>query len=453
MNVVVDSPKGRGPEGNRPTTNDNESSSASRSEMWRPMRHTHFRRFLLAAVVSNAGSWMQSIAVPFTVYEITNSETWLGVTGFAGLFVSMIANTPGGLLADRYSRRLLLAGTQALQLLSALFLFLLWTFGNPTIATMMPLVIIGSVGGGLSMPVWQSFIPSLVPDDEVRAAIRLNSTQFAVARSIGPVLGAGTLKLFGASACFGANSISYLVIIAVLLLVPEISKSRQEPRAPLRFSAAWIDTVEGWRYLRTARGLMYAPIAVFMNASFGFGLTTLAPAFARDLFKRNANDNGILIAAFGIGGVVSIIGVGMFAKHVRHSSQVRVAFGAWTVGGAILALSTNFWIGFVAFAFAGCANTIGATALNTSVQMQVHDEFRGRVMGVYMQMFFLGSAVGSLTLGVLSDLTSLKFAAATSAAIFTIFHIWSARRFDNLRILDDTLQHRQAPPTPLAKSY
>ena len=404
--------------------------------MWEPMAHTGFRRFFVAAVVSNAGSWMQSIAVPFTVFEITNSKTWLGVSAFTGMFVGMLANAPGGMLADRYARRKVLIWTQAIQMCSAVSLLLLWLFGKPTIAALMPFLVLGAIGGGLNMPVWQSFIPSLVPKTEVSAAIRLNSMQFAVARAIGPVLGAVTLKTFGASACFAMNAASFLVIIAVLLVVPE-DEQVMAPRPPLLLSRIVADIGDGWRYILDRPALRYAPTAVFVNAAFGFGLTTLAPAIARDQLGRAANDNGVLVGAFGLGGAIGVVLIGMAARRSKNSQQVRLALVCWVVADVVLVVTGNFWIGMASFAVAGFANSVGATALNTSVQLQVDDGFRGRVMAVYMQMFFLGSAVGSLFLGVLADVTSLQVAAGLSAAVFVAFHVWSVVRYAGLAVLDE----------------
>ena len=405
--------------------------------MWQPMQNTGFRRFFVAAVVSNAGSWMQSVAVPFTVFEITNSKTWLGVSAFTGMFVAMLANAPGGMLADRYARRKVLIWTQTIQMCSAISLLLLWSFGQPSIAALMPLLVLGAIGGGLNMPVWQSFIPSLVPKTEVPAAIRLNSMQFAVARAVGPVLGAVTLKSFGASICFAVNAVSFLVIIAVLLVVPE-GELAMAQRTPLLVSQIVTDIGDGWRYIRSRPGLRYAPVAVFVNAAFGFGLTTLAPAIARDQLGRSADDNGVLFGAFGFGGALGVVLIGMAARRSKHSQQMRLALICWVVADVVLIVTGNFWIGLASFAVAGFANSVGATALNTSVQLQVDDAFRGRVMGVYMQMFFLGSALGSLLLGVIADLTSLEGAAGVSAAVFLAFHVWSVIRHDGLRVLDTT---------------
>lgn len=377
---------------------------------------------------------MQSVAIPFVVYQTTNSEAWLGISAFTGLFSAMLANTPGGMLADRYSRRLVLGCTQLLQMASALSLWALWQFGSPSIATLFPLLIIGSIGGGLNMPVWQSFIPGLVEPSEIPLAIRLNSMQFAVARAIGPVIGAITLKVYGPATCFMANAVSFLVIIGVLATVPDGAKPKD--RQPLRLAKAIEDTVDGWKYLAAHPGLKFAPIAVFVNAAFGFGITTLAPAFARDQFLRSASDNGTLVGLFGLGGVIGVFAIGTFFRGLPNSLQVRTALTAGVIGNVILVFTHSFTLGGIAFVVVGFMNSVGATALNTSVQMQVDDVFRGRVMAAYMQMFFLGSALGSLFLGVVSEVFSLSAAAAVSAVAFVGFHAWAAFRFDGLRVLD-----------------
>ncbi len=258
----------------------------------------------------------------------------------------MIANTPGGILADRYPRRLVLAATLALQAVSAILLWALWSFGSPTIANMMPLLLIGSIGAGLNMPAWQSFIPSLVPPNEISAAIRLNSMQFATARSVGPVLGALTLKWYGASVCFMANAVSYLLIIAVLLLV-QADEKVATARASNGLRRAFSKVADGWRYLWSNSGLRYPPISSFVNAAFGFGLTNLAPAMARDQFHEKASDNGLLIGAFGIGGVIGIAVVGTFGKRTRNSVQLRGGLAAWAFACVVMLASGNFKLGLL----------------------------------------------------------------------------------------------------------
>ena len=401
----------------------------------RPLREKDFRRFFLSAVVSNAGSWMQATAIPFVVYDITNSTTWLGITAFTSMFVGMVANTPGGILADRYERRRVLMVTQAALGLVAFGLWVLWVFGSATIGTIFPFLLIGSICNGLTSPTWQSLIPSLVPTRDLPAAVRLNSMQFNIARSVGPILAAVTLKGFGPAGCFLANALTYPIIIAVLWRLPN-QRVALASDADFGMRAALANVREGWAYLLGRRNLMLPPLTSLINAAFGFGLSGLAPALAKEQFGHNANDNGILLGAFGIGGVLGILGSSLLANRYKRSTLAQVAILAYCCASIALISTHSFVFGCLSFAVAGMANGAVAAALNTALQLQVKDQFRGRVLGSYSQMFYLGAAFGSLLLGVVADNIGLWAAPVLSAMAFLFYLLVARNRFDQLRLLD-----------------
>ena len=401
----------------------------------RPLREKDFRRFFLSAIVSNAGSWMQATAIPFVVYDITNSTTWLGITAFTSMFVGMVANTPGGILADRYERRRVLMVTQAALGLVAFGLWVLWVFGSATIGTIFPFLLIGSICNGLTSPTWQSLIPSLVATQDLPAAVRLNSMQFNIARSVGPILAAVTLKGFGPAGCFLANALTYPIIIAVLWRLPN-QRVALASDADFGMRAASANVREGWAYLLGRRNLMLPPLTSLINAAFGFGLSGLAPALAKEQFGHNANDNGILLGAFGIGGVLGILGSSLLANRYKRSTLAQVAILAYCFASIALISTHSFVFGCLSFAVAGMANGAVAAALNTALQLQVKDQFRGRVLGSYSQMFYLGAAFGSLLLGVVADNIGLWAAPVLSAMAFLFYLLVARNRFDQLRLLD-----------------
>jgi MFS family permease len=401
----------------------------------RPLREKNFRRFFLSAVVSNAGSWMQATAIPFVVYDITNSKSWLGTTAFISLFVGMVANTPGGILADRYERRRVLMATQAGLGIVALGLWALWVFGTATIGTIFPFLLVGSVCSGLTSPAWQSLIPSLVGTQDLPAAVRLNSMQFNLARSLGPLLAAITLKGFGPAGCFLANAVTYPVIIAVLWHLPN-QRIALASDAAFGFRTAIANVREGWQYLLARHNLVLPPLTSLINAAFGFGLSGLAPALAKEQFGHAANDNGILLGAFGIGGVLGILVSSLLANRYRRSTLVQVAILSYCFACIGLISTHSFVFGCASFAVAGVSNGTVAAALNTALQLQVNDRFRGRVMGSYSQMFFLGAAFGSLLLGVAADNIGLWAAPVLSSLAFFAYLLAARNRFDRLRLLD-----------------
>lgn len=408
--------------------------------MWSPLRHVHFRRFFGAAVVSNVGAWMQSVATPFVVYEITGSEAWLGATAFISMIVGTVANTPGGLLADRFDRRVVLSLTQALQMVAATALCVMFVVGEPPIGALLALMVVSSLGAGLNSPAWSSIIPTLVPRSDLPGAIRLNSMQFALSRTLGPLLGGLLLKGFGPAVCYGINAVTYPVLIAAVLAVPVGERAVHDGRLTLR--RAMRDVGDGWRYLFSSRVLLYPPLATLVIAGFGFGLTSLAPALADIKLGRLANDNGTLLAAFGMGGLVGVFAGSVLARRVRPGAQMLLVFAGWIGATMLMASTTAFGVGLAAMAAMGMVHGHGGITLNTVMQYATADTYRGRVMGSYLQMFFLGSALGSLLLGLIAEHWSLTAALLTSTGVFGAFLIVSVVAFDRLRLLDDV---REAP--------
>jgi MFS family permease len=408
--------------------------------IWAPLRHRHFRHFFSAAVVSNVGAWMQSVATPFVVYDLTRSEAWLGASAFITMIVGTLANTPGGLLADRFDRRLVLTMTQALQMVAAGVLCVLFVIGEPAIATVLGLMVLSSLGAGLNSPAWSSIIPTLVPRGELPGAIRLNSMQFALSRTLGPLLGGVLLKAFGPAVCYGVNAVTYPVLIVAVLAVPARAGNSDGQRLTLRRAVR--DVADGWRYLASDRVLVYPPLATLVIAGFGFGMTSLAPALADIKLGRLANDNGSLLAAFGVGGLVGVFAGSVLARRVRPGAQMLLVFAGWIGGTVLLAATGVFGVGLAALALMGMVHGHGGITLNTVMQAATTDAYRGRVMGSYLQMFFLGSALGSLLLGLIAEHWSLTAAVLTSTVVFVAFGLVSIVAFDRLRLLDDV---REAP--------
>jgi predicted MFS family arabinose efflux permease len=341
---------------------------------------------------------------------------------------------------------LLLALTVSLQMASALALWLVFALGRESVAMMVPLMALGALAAGLTSPAWSSLIPALVPSDDFPGALRLNSMQYAVGRAIGPILGAVTLKALGPTACFAVNALTFPLVIGAVLLTPE---RHARAASALSIRSATDEVIAGWRYLATSPRLLYPPLATIVIAGFGFGLTTLAPAFADRKLGGSSDDNGLLIAAFGLGGVIGVLSTAWLGRRVRPGLQIGASFAVWVVTTALLASTSVFAVGVVAMAGMGLAHGIGGITLTTVMQSATNDTFRGRVMAVYTQMFFFGAAVGSFLLGAIAERVSLMVAAATSSLAFAVWLVVSLVRFDGLRVIDPP---RRTTPDHLADS-
>ena len=194
--------------------------------MFRALRHRNFRLFLTGAFLSNAGTWMQRVAQSWLVLQLTDSGTWLGVDNFVATAPGLALTLVGGVIADKVDRKRLLIYTQALAGLSALVLALLiWTerirwrgeLRRPSDVWMvLVLTFVTGCCWALSGPSYQAITFDLVGREDVANAVALNSSQFQLARVVGPLLAAVTIHLFGMTGCFLANGLSYVAIVVAL---------------------------------------------------------------------------------------------------------------------------------------------------------------------------------------------------------------------------------------------
>src|SRR4051794_15754455 len=180
------------------------------------LRHHDFAVFWSAGLISNTGSWMQTITVPYVLYQLTHSTTWLGVSAFAAFFPSLIVGPIAGPMADRLSRQRILMVTQSAQMLVAFSLWAFWVAGAATPWVILAHLLVSGTAGGINISSWQSFVPLLVPPGDMLNAVRLNTMQFTGARAFGPPIGGLVLAPFGPPPPFMFNALPHPLGIAPL---------------------------------------------------------------------------------------------------------------------------------------------------------------------------------------------------------------------------------------------
>ena len=173
------------------------------------LRHRDFAFFWSAALISNAANWMQQFTVPFLMYEMTGSNTWVGAAAFTSLIPAAGLAPVAGVLADRYSRQKVMLITLIVHTLACAAFAGLWMTGELTPWRILGLNLIIGLALGIQASSWQALVPLLVPASSLLSAIRLNSAQFTASRAIGPLAGAGLLGLVGAGSIYIANAATY----------------------------------------------------------------------------------------------------------------------------------------------------------------------------------------------------------------------------------------------------
>src|SRR4051794_22650242 len=266
------------------------------------LRHHDFAVFWSAGLISNTGSWMQTITVPYVLYQLTHSTTWLGVSAFATFMPSLVVGPIAGPMADRLSRQRILMVTQTVQMLVAFSLWAFWVTGHATPLNILLPLLISGIAGGINISSWQSFVPQLVPQEDMLNAVRLNTMQFTGARAFGPALGGLVLARFGPATAFMFNALTYLLVIAALAAV--------SPRATVAVGVGerFLDQFrEGLSYVRARAALSLTVLTVFMISLLSSAVIQLAPALAKDEFGVGKAAYGLLVAMFGAGAIIGVI--------------------------------------------------------------------------------------------------------------------------------------------------
>jgi predicted MFS family arabinose efflux permease len=383
-------------------------------------RYRNFTLFWTGALLSNSGSWIQNITIPFVVFNLTGSAAWVGVAGFLQFLPVVLMGPLGGSIADRFHRRTVLLVTQAGQATVALALWLVWTAGVRNLVVIIGLVAVSGVIAGINIPSWQAFVSELVPRDVLLNAVTLNSTQFNAARAFGPAIG-GLVLGIGVSWAFLLNAVSFLAVIAALLAidVPRLDKrSGSDGAGVLRAFAGT------FRYVRGFPGIIACFVIVAALGALGSPVFQLLVVFAEDVFEVGGVAYGLLGAALGVGSVVAaplIAGPGSGLRRSLLATSGFVVYGLAIVG---FGLAPVYIVGMVALVAAGGAYLAIASTLNTTIQLQVDETMRGKVIALYIMLLTSALPLGTLAQGVLVDVIGPRTTVAGAGALFLVVCLW-----------------------------
>jgi MFS family permease len=398
------------------------------------LRYRDFRLFWFAAIVSNSASWMQTVAVAAHLWNLTQSATWLGASGFAMMIPATVLTPYAGVLADRLPRRLILGVTQSLQMVFAFVFFAVYKADLLTPWRVLGLLFCTGIISGIQMAAWQSFVPTLVPREHLVTAVRLNSVQFQASRAIGPMVGALALALFGIGAAFLANAVTFIPVVLAVLIARPLQTIL--PRAQTKVFEAM---AEGFRYTWARASMRRVVIAAFLLSAFGQSLIQLTAAMATQMYGRGSDDNAGLVAAFGLGSVVSGLTMVFLGEQISRSATLRAGLTAYVCGVALLPLTSDFRIGLLGLFVCGLAHIPVATTFNTFMQSSVPDQYRGRVVACYLTGVMLGMPIGSFALGRLGDVIGMRETIAFDAVAMAMFASVLILVYSGMRFIDHDL--------------
>jgi MFS family permease len=399
------------------------------------LRYRDYAIFWGAALVSNSGSWMQSIAAPFVIYQLTRSTAWLGIAAFMAFFPALLMGPLAGSLADRYPRKTILIYTQTGMMLVAFALWGAWVAGVATPEVIVGLLMLSGIASGLNITAWQSFVPQLVPRTELLHAVRVNSMQFVAGRAFGPALAGLVLQIWGAGTAFLLNAVSFLLVLAALFAIHprEVAVDSKAGRVRDHF-------LEALRYVRARRAIYLPVITITAVSFFGSSMVQLVPAFAQDVFGVGKGAYGFLVAAFGIGAVVGSLIVAFWADRYLRSRVAVFGLFLFAAGEVLFGGAPTYAVGIAGMLAMGLAYVLIATALNTSIQARVDEVHRGRAVSIYLMGLLAGVPLGALVQGMLASLVGLRATVVGSALLLAVSAAVGMVVFASFRPLDEALE-------------
>jgi MFS family permease len=371
-----------------------------KSRLFAALRHKAFRYFLLGSFLSNVGSWMQSLALSWLILDLTHSPFYLGLEAFVNTIPLSLFTFYGGVVADRFDRKKVLMWTQWVMLALALTLAILTQSGTIQIWHILAIAFMGGLAQSIAWPVYQAVMANVAEREHLSNAIALNSAQFNLARTIGPVAGALGLQYFGTAGCFYVNALSFLAVLAALGVI-RIPMNRQSPDVPdLGFL---IHFKEVLIYMMAQKKLFWLLVILAATSVLGVPMITLLPAFARQVLRLDPSGLGTLMASFGMGAVLGgfvVAYLGEFAEKERFALRGEFLFVA-----AMLAIcfTRNTLLCMILLFVAGFAMVSFASVVNSLVQHTVPEHMRGRAMSLFVFAFGGFMPVGNLLAGIWAE--------------------------------------------------
>lgn len=416
----VKSPKREPPE--------NASARTSVRKTLRALRHRNFQLFFSGQLISLIGTWMQNIAQDWLVFRLTGSPQLLGLVAFMNQIPVFLLAPVAGIVADRRSRHRTVIATQTCSMVLGLILAALTLSGVVRVWEVILLATLLGVVNAFDIPARQAFLIDMVGREDLLNAIALNSSMFNGARIIGPAIAGILVASIGEGWCFFANGVSYIAVIAGLLLM------RLTQRTALEQGGSPIENIiEGFRFARHAAPVRTLLLLVGLVSFAAMPYTVLMPVFVGHVLHGGAFQYGLLMGATGLGALAGALTLASKTTVQGLGRWVWVAATGFGTSLILFSLTRSLWLAIAALVPAGFSMMTQMGATNTLLQVMVPDRLRGRVMSLYSMMFIGMGPIGALVAGFAAARMGAPWTVGTGGLICLTGAFVFARRLPSLR--------------------
>jgi MFS family permease len=380
---------------------------------WRSFRHRNYRILFPASTISNIGSWAQRVAQDWLVLELTQSGIYLGIVTAIQFTPFLFFSLHGGAFADRFDKRKLLIGTNALGAFSAITLGTLVMTNLVELWHVFALAAVLGISTAIDAPVRQTFAADIVGQDDLPNAVSLNSANFNAGRLVGPALSGLLIAAFGTGPSFLVNGISYLFAIGALMAMNEKEFFYQE-RAKSKTNVR-----EGLHYALARPDIYVVMMIVFFLGTFGLNFQIFNALMATKEFGKGPAAYGLLGTFVAIGSFSGAIASARLERF-RKTRFVILAGGAFALAILVLSILPNYTAYAIFLPICGVTALITMITANSIVQVNSDPAIRGRVMGIYLLIFMGGTPVGSPVIGLMAEAIGIRSTIAACGAICLI---------------------------------
>jgi MFS family permease len=398
----------------------------------RALRHRNFQLFFGGQLISLTGTWMQTVAQSWLVYKMTGSGLLLGSVGFASQIPVFLFAPIGGMTADRSNRQRVVIGTQVASMMLAFVLAALTLTHTVTVKEIFVLAALLGVVNAFDIPGRQAFLVDMVGKEDLMNAIALNSSMFNGARVVGPAVAGVLVARLGEGWCFFANGVSYIAVIAGLMLMKVHAPARASAHAsPIEH------VIEGFQFVKNTAPIRALLLLLGIVSVTGMPYVVLMPIFADRILHKGGQEMasligahdlgavrlGILMGAAGIGALLGALTLAMRTGVKGLGTWVSVCCAGFGISLILFAFSTSFWVSVLLLLPVGYFIMLQMASSNTLIQAMVSDALCGRTMAMYSMMFMGLAPVGALLGGALSDRLGAPWTVAIGG-LAAVFGAW-----------------------------
>lgn len=391
--------------------------------------HRDFALFWCGQCISLIGTWMQTVAQSWLVYQLTGSSFKLGVITTLQFLPMFLFSLPIGALIDRYSKKRILFFVQTMLMILAFILsFLVWF----DIANYLNIAVLAFFLGMLNcidLPVRQSFMVDLASKEHLMNAIALNSTIFNAARIIGPGLSGLAFDYFGPAICFMLNGISFIPVIIAISFISVSGKNNSDSKRRKLF----LEIKDAIIYVIQNKIIFYIMIIIAFNNIFISNFNILIPVMTKTVFGGSSKEFGFLMSALGGGALCGALTLAIKSRSGIKPRKIFVTYIGLSISLILVSLQTNYYFALITLIISGWCMTTSLSLSNSTIQLNTLDNMRGRIMSVYSLVVGGTIPFGSMYSGTLTQLfgvsTAMRFSGLLGLVFMSFIYLNSKKDF------------------------